>query len=141
VEASEKLRFPVFGLVTGFVSASTGSGKAPPYRERKCLVFLVKRKTCIDGSFIGEAACVKNWFELAGGLSNDRGSGFMKRMSDQVKFLRSVNIGFCACGALAGRQAEFGCGEVAGSGEIDSSRDDVVARTCGTADARSTLSL
>src|SRR6185503_6500380 len=28
VEGSEKLNFPAFGLVTGFVSASTGNGKA-----------------------------------------------------------------------------------------------------------------
>ena len=28
VEGNEKLNFPAFGLVTGFVSASTGNGKA-----------------------------------------------------------------------------------------------------------------
>jgi hypothetical protein len=70
VEASEKLRFPPFGLVTGFVSASTGSGKAPPYRERKYYVFGNYEKDAVEGSFMAEAACVKNWFELAARLSN-----------------------------------------------------------------------
>jgi len=35
VEGKEKLRFPGFGLVTGFVSASNANWQSPtPYRER-----------------------------------------------------------------------------------------------------------
>lgn len=68
VEGSEKLNFPAFGLVTGFVSASTGNGKAHalPREEVSSLGFV--EKDAIDGSFIAGAACVKNCFDTAGSL-------------------------------------------------------------------------
>jgi hypothetical protein len=78
-------------LVTGFVSASTGSGKEPPYRERKCLVFSVERENVLDGSFMGGAAGVKNWFELepvrVTAVSKD-----LWRRRHQINFLHGGNI-------------------------------------------------
>jgi hypothetical protein len=64
VEGSEKLRLPGLGSIKGFVSASTGNGKAPPYRERNVFSFPSMTENAIDGSFIAEGRCVKNWFEL-----------------------------------------------------------------------------
>src|ERR1700746_375379 len=64
VEGSEKLRLPGLESIKGFVSASTGNGKAPPYRERKGVVFHGRRENAIDGSFIAKGRYVKKWFEL-----------------------------------------------------------------------------
>jgi hypothetical protein len=50
--------------IKGFVSASTGNGKAPPYRERKWLVFHGRRENAINGSFIAEGRYVKKWIDL-----------------------------------------------------------------------------
>jgi hypothetical protein len=66
VEGSEKLNFPVFGFVTGFVSASTGNGKAQRLTARGSNTSLgICGKDAIEGSFMVEANCVKDWFESA----------------------------------------------------------------------------
>jgi len=64
VEGSVKLRFAGFGLVTGFVSASTGNGKALRLTARGSYTSLgIVEKDAIEGSFIVAADCVKDWFE------------------------------------------------------------------------------
>jgi hypothetical protein len=66
VEGKEKLRFPGFGLVTGFVSASNGNGKAQRLTARGSSTSLgVCGKDAIEGSFRVEADCVKDCFESA----------------------------------------------------------------------------
>jgi hypothetical protein len=60
VEGNEKLNFPAFGLVTGFVSASTGNGKAHALpREEVIRLWELCGKDAIEGSFMVEADCVK----------------------------------------------------------------------------------
>lgn len=68
--------------------------KPTPYRERKLYVFGNCGKDAIAGSFIAEAACVKDWFKLEElwefGLSKVR-SG----VQDEAKNLRRVNDDDC----------------------------------------------
>jgi len=66
VEGSEKLNFPAFGLVTGFVSASTGNGKAQRLTARGSYTSQgIVEKDAIEGSFIVGTDCVKDCFDSA----------------------------------------------------------------------------
>lgn len=49
-------------------------------------------KTCIEGSFIAEGRCVKNWFEL-GEVSGIAVSKFDRGEAIEDKFLRRIDIG------------------------------------------------
>jgi hypothetical protein len=72
VEGSEKLNFPAFGLVTGFVSASTGNGKAHALPREEVIRLCNCGKDAIEGSFMAEKDCVKDWFDctLGSGVSD-----------------------------------------------------------------------
>jgi hypothetical protein len=84
VEGSEKLNFPVFGLVTGFVSASTGNGKAQRLTARGSNTSLgICGKDAIEGSFMVEADCVKDCFESAEASENLRCSSVMGNRHQQ----------------------------------------------------------